>query len=173
MIKPGDRAPFLILAGYTRIMLDLSRETKYEVRRLKEDTAKGTPARIYIDISGARLALASKEPVAVEDGLLKQIRIGQYSADIVRVVLDMHSLGAHNAFIFSDPYRLVIDMQGQKALESRSAKETPARRAPAGRSRRSRKKSRDRARRSTAAFARSSWIPAMAARIPAPSASAA
>ena len=124
---------FLSSPAYTRIMLDLSRETKYEVRRLKEDTAKGTPARIYIDISGARLALASKEPVTVEDGLLKQIRIGQYSADIVRVVLDMHSLGAHNAFIFSDPYRLVLDVQGQKAPEGRMAKETPARRSPAGR----------------------------------------
>lgn len=124
---------FLSSPAYTRIMLDLSRETPYEVRQLKEDTAKGTPARIYIDISGARLALASKEPVVVEDGLLKQIRIGQYSADTVRVVLDMHSLRAHNAFIFSDPYRLVLDVQGQKALESRSAKETPARRAPAGR----------------------------------------
>ena len=124
---------FLSSPAYTRIMLDLSRETPYEVRQLKEDTAKGTPARIYIDISGARLALASKEPVVVEDGLLKQIRIGQYSADTVRVVLDMHSLRAHNAFIFSDPYRLVLDVQGQRAPESRSAKETPARRAPPGR----------------------------------------
>ena len=114
-------------------MLDLSRETPYEVRQLKEDTAKGTPARIYIDISGARLALASKEPVVVEDGLLKQIRIGQDSADTVRVVLDMHSLRAHNAFIFSDPYRLVLDVQGQRAPESRAARETPARRAPPGR----------------------------------------
>src|SRR5688572_64139 len=52
---------FLSSPAYTRIMLDLSRETPYEVRQLKEDTAKGTPARIYIDISGARLALASKE----------------------------------------------------------------------------------------------------------------
>jgi len=124
---------FLSSPAYTRIMLDLSRETPYEVRQLKEDTAKGTPARIYIDISGARLALASKEPVAVEDGLLKQIRIGQYSADIVRVVLDMHSLRAHSAFILPDPYRLVLDVQGQKAPESRSAKETPLRKAPVGR----------------------------------------
>ena len=124
---------FLSSPAYTRIMLDLSQETKYEVRQLKEDITRGTPPRIYIDISGARLALASKEPVAVEDGLLKQIRIGQYSADIVRVVLDMHSLRAHNAFILPDPYRLVLDVQGQKAPESRPTKEAPVRKMPVGR----------------------------------------
>ena len=124
---------FLSSPDYTRIMLDLSQDTKYEIRQLKEDLAKGTPPRIYIDITSARLALASKEPVVVEDGLLKQIRIGQYSADVVRVVLDMHSLRAHNAFLLPDPYRLVVDVQGHKAPENRMARETPARQAPARR----------------------------------------
>lgn len=124
---------FLSSPAYTRIMLDLSQDAKYEIRQLKEDSAKGMPPRIYIDITGARLALASKEPVVVEDGLLKQIRIGQYSADVVRVVLDMHSLRAHNAFLLPDPYRLVVDVQGQKAQESKTARETPVRKAPVSR----------------------------------------
>jgi N-acetylmuramoyl-L-alanine amidase len=124
---------FLSSPAYTRVMLDLSQEAKYEIRQLKEDLAKGAPPRIYIDISGARLALTSKEAVPVEDGLLKQIRIGQYSADIVRVVLDMHSLRAHNAFILADPYRLVVDVQGVKAPPDNTAKEAPAKKAPAKR----------------------------------------
>jgi len=137
-VVPSDRVRvtglrFLSSPAYTRIMLELSQDTKYEIRQLKEDIAKGMPPRIYIDISSARLALASKEPVVVEDGLLKQIRIGQYSADVVRVVLDMHSLRAHNAFLLPDPYRLVVDVQGQKAPENNVAKETPARKAPASR----------------------------------------
>jgi len=135
---PSDRARvtglrFLSSPAYTRVMLDLSQEAKYEIRQLKEDPAKGTPPRIYIDISRARLALTSKEAVPVEDGLLKQIRIGQYSADVVRVVLDMHSLRAHNAFILPDPYRLVVDVQGVKAPVESSAKEAPAKKPPAKR----------------------------------------
>ena len=135
---PSDKARvtglrFLSSPAYTRVMLDLSQEAKYEIRQLKEDLAKGTPPRIYIDISGARLALTSKEAVPVEDGLLKQIRIGQYSADVVRVVLDMHSLRAHNAFVLPDPYRLVVDVQGAKAPVESSAKEAPAKKAPAKR----------------------------------------
>ena len=52
---------FLSWQSYTRVMLDLSQEAKYEVRRLKEDPSKGLPARLYVDIQGARVALTSKE----------------------------------------------------------------------------------------------------------------
>lgn len=116
---------FLSSKQYTRVMLDLSQDAKYEVRRLKEDPAKGIPPRIYVDITGARLAMSAKEPLPVDDGLLRQVRVGQYSADIVRVVLDMTSLRDHKAFILPDPYRLVIDLQGQKAPEATVAKEEP------------------------------------------------
>jgi N-acetylmuramoyl-L-alanine amidase len=136
--QPSDKVQvtalrFLSWNGYTRIMLDLSRETQYQVRRLREDPAKGIPPRIYIDILGARLALASKEPLPVEDGLLRQVRLGQYSGDVVRVVLDMNSVRDHNAFLLADPYRLVIDVYGTKAQERLAGRELPATPASSGR----------------------------------------
>jgi len=135
---PSDKAlvtglRFLTSKSYTRVMLDLSQETKYEVRRLKEDAAKGMPPRVYVDILGARLALTAKEPVPVDDGLLRQVRVGQYGADVVRVVLDLHNLTAHNVFILPDPYRLVIDVAGQRTAERAPASEAPPRVEPAGR----------------------------------------
>ena len=128
---PADRASvtavrFLSWKSYTRVMLDLSQDAKYEIRQLKEDSAKGLPARVYVDIQGARMALASKDPIPVEDGLLRQVRIGQYNQDVVRVVLDITNLGAHNAFVLPDPHRLVIDIYGQKAVQSVALKEPPA-----------------------------------------------
>jgi N-acetylmuramoyl-L-alanine amidase len=125
---------YLSSKNYTRVMLDLSQEAKYEVRRLQADAAKKLPPRVYVDIQGARLALGSKDPIAVDDGLLRQVRIGQYSEDVVRVVLDMTSLGAHNAFVLPDPYRLVIDIQGQKSADAAPFKEPPAKPEPAPRS---------------------------------------
>jgi N-acetylmuramoyl-L-alanine amidase len=119
--------------NYTRVMLELSQETKFEIRQLKQDTARGAPPRIYIDIPAAHLAFTSKEAVPVEDGLLKQIRIGQYSPEVVRVVLDMHSLREHKAFILPDPYRLVIDVQGQKKPEVKPALEAPVKKSLATR----------------------------------------
>jgi len=115
---------FLSSKATTRILLELSQESKYEIHRLKEDSVKGIPPRIYIDILGAKLALASRDPVPT-DGLLSQVRLGQYSADVVRVVLDMQSLGAHNAFLLTDPYRLVIELQGQKGQERLWTNEPP------------------------------------------------
>ncbi len=135
LAAPGDKTQvtglrFLSSKAYTRIMIDLSQEAQFTVRQLKEDVAKGLPPRIYVDINGAQLALASKEPVAVEDGLLRQIRIGQYSPDVVRVVLDMHSLREHKAFLLADPYRLVLDVLGHKVSATNAATELPARRSP-------------------------------------------
>ena len=116
---------------HTRVILELSQETKYDVRRLKENPARGMPARIYVDLKGAKLALASKEPIAIDDGLLRQVRIGQYSADVVRVVLDMDKLRAHNAFLLPDPLRLVIDILGDKTADASSGREVKAAAAPA------------------------------------------
>jgi N-acetylmuramoyl-L-alanine amidase len=98
-------------------MMVLSQEVRYEIRRLKRDSSKGLPPRIYVDLFGARLGMESKEPVVVQDQLLRQVRVGQFTPDVVRVVLDMTSLRGHNAFLLPDPPRLVIDLQGDKAQD--------------------------------------------------------
>jgi N-acetylmuramoyl-L-alanine amidase len=123
---------FLSSKSYTRVMMDLTQEVRFETRRLKEDPANNLPPRIYIDIAGARLAMDSKEAIPVQDGLLRQVRVGQFSPDVVRVVLDMTSLRTHNTFLLPDPYRLVIDIQGQEtgdrlaSVEKNKASAPPA-----------------------------------------------
>jgi N-acetylmuramoyl-L-alanine amidase len=112
---------FLSSSDYIRVMMDLSQAVRYETHRLPEDPAKGLPPRIYVDIFGARLAMDSKEPIVVHDGLLRQVRVAQFSQDVVRVVLDMTSLRNHHTFLLPDPYRLVIDIQGQKKGETLAA----------------------------------------------------
>jgi N-acetylmuramoyl-L-alanine amidase len=110
--------------------LDLSHEAKYDVRRLKEDPAKRLPARIYIDIHNARLALTAKEQLPVEDGVLRQVRIGQYSGDVVRVVLDVKEMRAHQSFLAADPTRLVVDILAPGVRQNLPAREVAARPAP-------------------------------------------
>jgi len=121
----------LTLKDQTRVMLDLSHETKFEVRRLKEDPLKRTPERIYIDILGAKLAPGSRDTLPVDDGVLRQVRVGQYSADVVRVVLDMNAVRAHNAFIIPEPTQLVIDILAQGTQHKAPTKEVAMRVEPA------------------------------------------
>ena len=117
----------------TRILLELSQQAKYEIRRLSGDPAKGLPPRLYIDISGARLALASREPVPVDDDLVRQVRLGQYSGDVVRVVLDLQAQSAHKTFFLTEPYRLVIELSGQKTQERAAASDPAPKTEPAAR----------------------------------------
>lgn len=122
--------------GYARITVELSQEAKFDVGRLLDNLAKGAAPRIYVDIYGAQLAVASKQPVRVDNNLVRQVRIGQYSADVVRVVLDLQNRTAHNAFMVADPYRLIIDVAGERNAASsdnsgrRASKEPPTRKPP-------------------------------------------
>ncbi|HEY6364803.1 MAG TPA: N-acetylmuramoyl-L-alanine amidase [Candidatus Binatia bacterium] len=120
----------------SRITIALSHKVQYETRRLPEDPSRKLPARLYIDLFNTKLAMASKDPITIEDGLLRQVRVGQFSADLVRVVIDMMSPGEHKAILLSDPYRLVIDFQAKKtgpaiATLDKGHKKTPAPQAKA------------------------------------------
>jgi N-acetylmuramoyl-L-alanine amidase len=116
----------LSLKDQTRVMVDLSRETKFEVRRLKEDPANQVPARIYVDILDAKLAPGSRDALPVDNSILRRIRLGQYSADVVRVVLDMNGPRAHQAFMIARPTQLVIDILSQASSPKSPAKEVAA-----------------------------------------------
>lgn len=110
---------FISTARYTRVLLDLSKEAKYEIRHLEGDTSKGLAPRAYVDIVGARLVANSKEPVAVHDRLLRQVRVGQHNDDVVRVVLDLNNLIRPQAIsLLPDLFRLVIHIQDQETGEA-------------------------------------------------------
>ncbi|MGE0453837.1 MAG: N-acetylmuramoyl-L-alanine amidase [Vicinamibacteria bacterium] len=94
-------------ASSTRVVLDLEKEVPYTVDRLSN------PERLFVDLPRTRLHPNLKDRAfPVGDGLLEQVRIGQNRADVVRVVLDVHSLNDQTVFYLADPVRLVIDIRG-------------------------------------------------------------
>jgi N-acetylmuramoyl-L-alanine amidase len=101
---------------YTRISLSLDRETAYEPHVLKPTREAALPERIYIDIPAARLASGIKD-IPIGDGLLKTARIAQYQPDVVRLVLDVQNIRDYKIFPLSDPFRIIIDVKGERRLE--------------------------------------------------------
>jgi N-acetylmuramoyl-L-alanine amidase len=100
---------------YTRISLELDRDVTWEAHELTK-SAPGTPGRIYIDLK--RTLLGKKvADITIGDGLLKGARIGQYKADVVRVVLDTVNIKDYKIFPLSDPARLIIDVRGERPTE--------------------------------------------------------
>ena len=93
---------------YTRIVIGLSGgEAKFETMRL------ANPDRIVLDLLNTRLSrdLAGMK-FPVEDGFLRQVRVGQYKPDVTRVVLDVEKVQDFFVFPLPNPFRLVVDVHG-------------------------------------------------------------
>ncbi|HEY6010623.1 MAG TPA: N-acetylmuramoyl-L-alanine amidase, partial [Nitrospirota bacterium] len=94
---------------YTRIVIDQYSTVRFQAQELKN------PDRLVFDLLNARVdASMNKDPLPINDGILKQVRASQYAPDVVRVVLDLESIKSYVAFPLHDPERLVIDVTGER-----------------------------------------------------------
>jgi N-acetylmuramoyl-L-alanine amidase len=100
---------------YTRISLELDRDVTWEAHELGKGS-HDKPGRVYIDLNRTRLGTSVRD-ITIGDGLLKGARVGQYKADVVRVVLDTENIRDYKVFPLSDPARLVIDVRGERTTE--------------------------------------------------------
>lgn len=107
----------------TRVIIDMAARAKYANERLSN------PDRIYFDLSNVALNRAfSKRTFAIDDRVLKQIRIGQYRPGVVRVVFDTTSSVDLSVSEMNAPFRLVIDLRRRG---TQSASTSPPAIAPA------------------------------------------
>jgi N-acetylmuramoyl-L-alanine amidase len=95
---------------YTRVVLDFDKEVPFKRDRLMN------PDRLYVDFDNT-VAFKDllEQQFSVDDGFLKQIRVGQNTFRKARVVLDLKSIENFEIFSLYHPYRVVIDIQGKKA----------------------------------------------------------
>lgn len=94
---------------YTRVVVDLSDEIEFTQHSLSD------PDRIYFDLKKCILSSKVAPSLQIEDGILKKIRISQFTEETVRVVLDLQELENFKVFTMENPYRLVIDAFGKKS----------------------------------------------------------
>ncbi len=106
---------------YTRVAIDLESDVKFSSQRI------ATPARIFFDLNGTKLAstLVGKS-FDVDDGFLKKVRVAQFTPGRTRVVLEVDNLSDYDAFLLPNPSRLIIDIHGKNwnARQHRDAGET-------------------------------------------------
>ncbi len=105
----------------TRVTIDLEDSVQFTSRRI------ANPDRIFFDLHAARLTPGvARSNVRVEGGLLTAVRVAQYQAGVVRVVLDVNGVKEYAASLSGNPPRLLIDLYG-------NAPATPVRTANAKR----------------------------------------
>ncbi len=115
---------------YSRVVIQTSRPVSYTSKLLEKDGDR--PRRLYLDLVSSHIAPQHRQPLPIEDGLLKRVRAGQFNNNTVRVVLDIQSISDYKIFNLKDPFRIVIDVHGIKkkqrqkiAHDQRSQKKEP------------------------------------------------
>lgn len=101
---------------YTRVVVELSRpvDIKTRAHRLPADARAGLPERLYVDLEGVWVGRRFLEGIAVRDGLLEGVRIGQNTRSAIRVVVDLEHYERHRVITLSHPDRLVLDVYGPR-----------------------------------------------------------
>jgi len=107
--------------AYTRVVINLSSDAVFKHRLLKEDPGLKKPRRLYVDISRAAISPSLKQPIPINDGLLRMARAGQYTRNTVRVVLDIESIEDYKIFAMAEPFRIVIDVMGKRGVRSQES----------------------------------------------------
>ncbi len=111
---------------YTRVVLDLDRETAYRYQILEPEPRESKPHRIYLDLENTLLGSTVAPEVHISDGILKRIRSGQNTPVVTRVVLDLLELKKFHIFALENPYRIVIDISSNGKQEPRKPESSAA-----------------------------------------------
>lgn len=110
--------------NYTRVVINASGPVTYQEILLEKSGDK--PRRLYLDFQESYIEPRYRSPIPIEDGLLKQIRTGQFTPEVVRVVIDIESISSYKIFSLPDPFRVIIDVRGEENIASeKSAKSLP------------------------------------------------
>lgn len=97
----------------TRVVIQLDKSASYKSRLLKADPDINKPLRLFVDINNTYLDdNLYMEPLTM--GLLEDIKYAQYTKDKSRVVLYIDSFENYNVFSLSNPFRIVMDIWGEK-----------------------------------------------------------
>jgi len=120
---------------YTRVAIYTGEEVAWKVDTVRADPKRGLPPRIFVDLPGAGIRdEILRKPVEVRNGLLRQVRAGRFNRDVVRVVIDLERESAYRVFALDNPFRIVVDIDGEgeiPVLRAEAASGPPVPAAPA------------------------------------------
>ena len=140
-VPPGravvERIAWQSTAQGGELVIDVRGSVKYSTHVAAADPGTHLPPRAYVDLRPATMGAAlARSPVAVNDSLLRQIRVGQFDRETVRIVVDLAEPAAFRARTSEQPPRLFLSLERggeERASEAELAagQHAPATAAPA------------------------------------------
>ncbi len=107
-------------ADYTRVVINVSNEVVYSGHLLEQKENDMPGKRIYVDLKGTMFT-CDTPPISVKDGLVEEVRAGQFNSNTARVVLDVGDISDYSIFNLEDPFRIIIDVKGKKVGAEKEA----------------------------------------------------
>jgi N-acetylmuramoyl-L-alanine amidase len=99
---------------FTRVAIEIARPSAAQLKRLPADASAGRPERLYLDLPGLWVGHHLDAPIPVGDGLLRGVRVGQFTSDTTRVVIDLERYDRHRIRTLTNPYRVLVDVYGRR-----------------------------------------------------------
>ena len=99
---------------YTRVAIYTEEEVDWHANKVPAAPDQNLPPRIFVDIRGADIkGDILHRPVGINNGLLRRVRAGRNNKDTIRVVIDLERDSTFRVFALPDPYRIIIDVDGE------------------------------------------------------------
>jgi N-acetylmuramoyl-L-alanine amidase len=102
----------IISPDYTRLVLDLGEQVSYRLQPVSAHPNADVPARLYVDLEGTRLPRRFAR-MSFSGGPLVRLRGVDLPHGGARLILDVPGLHDYRAFPLLDPFRLVVDVEGE------------------------------------------------------------
>ena len=110
---------------YTRVVIDLDRETEFTKGILKDRHNSKKTKSIYLNLADSMIPEINRE-MPINDGILQRVRVSQFNAHTVRAVIHVADIDHYKIFALSHPPRIVIDVIGGDYKKSRRKRIQPS-----------------------------------------------
>ena len=108
---------------YTRVVIDLDRETEFTKGILKDKYNSKKTKSIYLNLKNAVIPEINRE-LPINDGILQKVKVSQFNNHTVRAVIHVGDIDHYKIFALSHPPRIVIDVIGGDYKKSRKKTKT-------------------------------------------------
>ncbi len=109
---------------YTRVVIDLDKETKFTKGILKDRHNSKKTKSIYLNLADAVIPEINRE-VQINDGILQRVKVSQFNSHTVRAVVHVADIDHYKIFALSHPPRIVIDVIGGDYKKARKKRGKP------------------------------------------------
>lgn len=103
--------------GIFKVITDLTGNTNFDYRFLNEDLDNKKPKRIVIDIKNAIIGENVSQVILVSNKIVDKIRVGQFTKEIARIVVDLNQNVNYKVYSLNSPSRIVLDIYSEDGLK--------------------------------------------------------